>query len=318
VLVNDLAPLGVPATRLPVLEAAYQASLATVPDGPAKFGGIATGNAAAAIMIAARMNDGRFGAFRFTVGTLPGEWRPEPAGSVNDPGAWLKDVEPFVVRDLSRFAGRPPHDMTSRRYARDFNEVKDIGSLTSTTRTGDQTSAAKFWGTSNATLTWSRLLRDVATRQAGSIADNARLFAKVYTNAADALIAVWRDKAQYSFWRPLTAIHQADADGNPATEADPDWAPLISAPPYPDHPSGLSALGAAAAASLQGFYGTDAVAFGATSAAGETQSYMAFSEAADQIVEARVWSGIHFRFADEQGASIGRHVARYGDRHAFR
>jgi hypothetical protein len=320
VLVNDMAPLGVPAARLPQLAAAYQSSLDGVPDGPAKIGGIATGNAAAALMLAARANDGRFGEFRFAIGTLPGEWRPEPAGSPGDSGAWLKDVTPFVAGDLSRFAGKPPHDMASRKYARDFNEVKEIGSASSATRTADQSAAARFWGTANGTLTWSRLLRDVAATQGGSIGENARMFAKVYTNAADALITVWRDKARYSFWRPLTAIHLADADGNDATAPDPAWTSLITAPPYPDHPSGLSALGGAITRSLQDFYGTDDVTFTATTSATspETQTFTSFSQATQQIVDARVWSGVHFRFADEQGARIGRRVAHWADRHAFR
>jgi hypothetical protein len=321
VLVNDLAPLGVPAARLPLIKAAYDASLAAIPDGQAKKGGIATGNAAAAMMIAARVNDGRFGAFRFTPGTLPGEWRPELPMHASDQGAWLKDVEPFVLRDPSRFRGRPPHDLTSRRYAREFAEVEEIGSNTSATRTPAQTDAAKFWGTANATQTWSTLLRVIAANQHGSVPDNARMFARVYTNAADALIVTWVDKARYSFWRPITAIREAAADGNPDTDPPAaEWLPLINTPPYPDQPSGLAALGGAAVATLQDFYGTDHAVFGATTTASppETQSFSAFSQAIDQIVDARVWSGIHFRFADDQGARIGRRVARYGNRNAFR
>ena len=130
---------------------------------------------------------------------------------------------------------------------------------------------------------------------------------------------MWRDKARYSFWRPLTAIHEAGADGNDATEPHPTWASFIVAPPYPDHPSGLSALGGAMARSLQDLYGTDDVTFGTTTSASppETQAFTSFSQAAEQIVDARVWSGIHFRFADEQGARIGKRVARFGDRHGF-
>jgi hypothetical protein len=148
------------------------------------------------------------------------------------------------------------------------------------------------------------------------VADHARLFAKAYTPSADALITTWVDKARYSFWRPLTAIHQADLDGNPATDADPSWAPLLNAPPYPEHPSGLSALGGAMVRSLQDFSGTDRFAFGTTNA-GIQRSYTRFSQAVEEIVDARVWSGIHFRTADDQGALIGEQVAHWANRRYF-
>jgi hypothetical protein len=317
VLTQTAAPLGIPAGQQAVLAAAYAASLGAVPDGPAKDAGIAAGEAAAAAMMAARDLDGRFGAFRFPVGTLPGQWLPVLPGFVNDPGAWLKDVRPFVLPDASRFRGRRPHDLASLAYARDFAEVKAIGAVGSTLRTDDQTTAARFWGLGNATETWSTLFRAIAAQQGGSVADHARLFARLYTNAADALIVTWGDKNRYCFWRPITAIREAGADGNPATEPDTGWLPLINNPPYPEHPSGLSAVGGAAVETLQDFYGTDRAEFGATNTAGITRSYTRFSQVIDEIVDARVWSGIHFRFADEEGAKIGRRVAHWGSRHAF-
>jgi hypothetical protein len=321
VLVGSRPPV-VPPDQLPALadklKPLYDASLAAIPDGRAKAGGIATGEAAAAAMIAARTDDGRFGPFRFTVGTLPGEWRPTPPAFLNDPGAWLKDVKPFLVRDASQFEARGPYPLTSRRYAREFDEVKSLGALNSTTRTPDQTAAARFWGAANGPGTWSALLRDVAARHSGSLADDARMYAMVYLTAADALITVWTDKARYSFWRPITAIHEAATDGNPRTVADPAWAPLIADPPYPDHPSGLTALGAAAVDALQDFLGTDDFAFGTTNAAGVERNYASLSQAVDEIVDARVWSGLHFRNADEQAAVIGRRVGRWRQHHFFR
>jgi hypothetical protein len=321
VLVNADAPV-VPAAQLPaviaLIQPRYDAALARIPDGRAKAGGIATGDAAAAALLEARANDGRFGPFRFPIGTTIPQWRPEPAGSVNDPGAWLKDVRPFLVQDSSQFGGEPPAALTSRRYAREFNEVKELGAADSETRTDGQTIAARFWGTTNATATWSGILRTVAEQQRGSVAENARLFAMAYTTAADALITTWTDKARFLFWRPLTAIHLAADDGNPNTAADPAWTPLINAPPYPEHPSGLTALGGALVRALQDFYGTDKVAFGFTTAAGFERHYTRFSQAITDIIDARVWSGIHFRFADEQGALIGRRVARWADKRYFR
>ena len=144
--------------------------------------------------------------------------------------------------------------------------------------------------------------------------DRARFYALVYLTIADTAIATWRDKAEWSFWRPLTAIQQGDADGNPRTQGDTGWTSLITAPPYPDHASGLSAAGGAITATARELFGTDRVAFGGTSAppppfTAVTRSYTRLSQAADEIVDARVWSGIHFRIADVHGEKIGREVA---------
>jgi hypothetical protein len=316
VLVNG--GLGIPAARLDVIEAAYQATLLPIPDGAAKAGGIATGEAAAAALLAARAGDGRFGPFRFAESTLPGGWRLVPPATVTDPGAWLKDVTPFVLRDPDRFRGRAPHRLGSRAYAADFNEVKAVGRATGSTRTPDQTAAAEYWGLTNAAATMASIIRSVANTQGGSLADHARLLARAYTNAADALIVTWRDKARYSFWRPFTAIREAAADGNDATEADPNWTALIANPPYPEHPSGLSTFGSAVVDTMQDFYGRDRATFIGTTPGGVTRQFTSFSQVRDDIVDARVWSGVHFRFADTQGAKIGRKVAHWGNRHAFR
>jgi hypothetical protein len=314
VLIDSRPPV-VPADQQPALTASlkpiYDAAIAAIPDNAARAGGIATGNAAADAMIAARTDDGRFGPFRFTAGTLPGQWRPELPSFVSDPGAWLKDVKPFLVHDASQFAGRPPLRLTSRRYAMEFDEVKALGAANSTMRTPDQTEAARFWGASNATGTWSSLFRSIADGHPAPLADHARLFARIYLTSADALITSWADKALYSFWRPITAIRGAADDGNPLTVADPAWLPLIPTPPYPDQPSGLTAFGGAATKTLRDFYGTDDIAFSGTNVAGVPRSYASFSQAIDDIVGARVFAGIHFRFADEQGARMGKKVARW-------
>ena len=139
----------------------------------------------------------------------------------------------------------------------------------------------------------------------------------LYLTAADALISVWDDKAHWSFWRPITAIREADTDGNPRTEPDDDWLPLIATPPYPEHPSGHTGLSGSIVKTLQQFFGTDKIAWSDTNNAGLTRSFTRFSQAIDEIVDARVWSGIHFRTADEQGERIGRQVARYREQHYF-
>ena len=273
---------------------------------------MAVGKAAAWAMIAARTGDGRFGPFRFTDGTQIGEWRPTTPG-VTDGGAWLKDIDPFFVRDPDRFRSRGPNALTSRAYAREYDEVKSLGRTISATRTPDQTDAARFWGTVNAVTTWTRLVRELAVVRPMAAVDRARFYALIYLTAADGAIATWRDKAEWSFWRPLTAIQQGDADGNPRTEGDPGWTSLITAPPYPDHASGLSAAGGAITDTARELLGTDRVEFGATVTpavgAPVTRDYTRLSQAREEIVDARVWSGIHFRIADVHGAKIGRDVA---------
>jgi hypothetical protein len=305
----------VPAQQ-PVLAAQYAASLAGIPDGSAKTRGIAVGEAAAAAMIAARRDDGRFGPFRFLVGTTPGAWRPVLPGFVNDPNAWLKDVKPFLIRSSSQFRSTGPFRLTSLAYAKEFAEVKEVGSLTSTTRTADQTLAARYWA-ENAAAAWTRIIRTLSAQQGLSLVDNARFFAMIYLTVADTIISVWDDKARWSFWRPITAIREADTDGNPRTEADPAWLPLIPNPPYPDHPSGLAGFSSSIVKTLQQFFGTDRIGWSDTNGSGLTRSFTRLSQAIDEVVDARVWSGVHFRKADEDGARIGMQVAKWRNTHYF-
>jgi hypothetical protein len=236
---------------------------------------------------------------------------------VNDPNAWLKDVKPFLVRSNEQFGSKGPLELTSKQYAHELNEVKSVGSLTSTTRTADQTHAARYWA-ENPPNTWSRILRTLATQQSLNDVDSARLFAMAYMTAADSLITVWYDKAKFLFWRPITAIREADTDGNPATEKDEAWLPLIATPPYPEHSSGHGGLSGAMTSTLQQFFGTDAIAWSDTNIAGLTRSWTSFSQAIDEVVGARVWSGIHFHAADEQGARIGDRVAQYREARYFK
>jgi hypothetical protein len=323
--------------QLPTLQPLYDASLAGVPDGAAKTGGIAVGEAAARAMLTARANDGRFGTFRFVEGFDPGQWRlapPQgPTGIVaRDPAPWVGFVKPFLVPNVEMLRSDGPNPLTSADYARDFNEVKELGSLTSTKRTADQTAAAIFWQ-DNGTAIWNRVYRSLATSRELDIVDSARLFAMTNLAAADASIGCWNDKAYWSFWRPITAIREAGGDGNPATEADPNWVPLFdpstpaSGPPlvtpgFPDHPSGHTCISGAIVRALRAFFGTDKVSFTAVSnkclpAPCPPRSYRRFSSAIKEIIGARIWSGIHFRTADVQGAVLGKKVAHYMTKHYF-
>jgi len=299
------------------LDALNAASLSGVPEGAAKTGGIAVGEQAAAAMLAARTNDGRFGAFRFPVGTGPGAWRPALPAFVNDPNAWLKDVKPFLIEDPSAFRSKGPLELDSHRYAREFDEVKSLGASDSSKRTADQTHAARYWA-EHPPGTWSRIFRTLSAQQGLTLVDDARLYAMLYMTGADALIAVWDDKAYWSFWRPITAIREAGGDGNPATHARADWTPLVATPAYPDHPSAHTAISGSIVKTLQQFFGTDAIGWSDTNNAGLSRSFARFSQAIEEIIDARVWAGLHFRTADVQGRRIGRAVAGYRQGRYFR
>ena len=188
--------------------------------------------------------------------------------------------------------------------------MKDFGSLASPVRTADQTDQARFWA--EGPQPWTRAARALAIDRGLRIGETARMFAMLYTTGADALISVWDDKARWLFWRPITAIREAASDNNPDTAADTSWLPLINTPSYPEQPSGLSAVSAAMAESLEEVFGHH-VPFSITSVSSSTtRSYRSFSHAVDEVVDARVYSGIHFRKADEDGEELGERVARDG------
>ncbi|MBV1855994.1 vanadium-dependent haloperoxidase [Catellatospora tritici] len=297
-----------------VLQPKYDAALAAIPDGPAELGGIADGEQAAAAMIAARTGDGRGAPTQVVIGTAPGQWRPTPPSFLLDPAPWAAKVKPFLVPDVTALRSAGPNPLTSDDYTEDFDEVKSVGSRTSTTRTADQTDAAKWW----AAVPQEAMLRSLATGHGLSADDSARLFAKVALATADAVIACHSDKAHWTSWRPITAVREADTDGNPDTAADPNWTPLLDTPPWYEHSSGHSCNISAWTHSLHDFFGTDKVAFsGQSPVTGTTRSFSTFTQARKELVGARVWGGIHFRTADVAGANIGAKVAKYARHHWF-
>lgn len=307
----------VPAPVRDRLDALYAASVTGVPAGSSRDRGIAAGAAAARAMLAARSNDGRFGPFTFTPGMQAGQWRPTPPAFISDPFAWVGNVRPFLLRSSSQLRTRGPLALTSKAYAREFNEVKALGAATGSTRTPEQTALALLY-TENPVALWNRTFRAVADARGLDQVDEARLFAMLNLAGADGLISCWNDKAYYSFWRPHTAIQLADSDGNPRTVADPDWASLVPAPPYPEHPSGYNCVSAAILRTAKHFFETNRLSFVVHSnASNADRAYERVSDAIGEVVDARVFEGIHFRTADEQGAQIGREVARWLDDHFF-
>ena len=323
--------------QLSTLQPPYDASLAGVPDGAAKTGGIAVGEAAARAMLTARMNDGRGVPFTPVDGTEAGEWRlapPQgPMGIVaRDPAPWVGNVRPFLVPNVEMLRTDGPNALASAAYAEEFSEIKELGSLTSTRRTADQTTAAIFWQDSGPVI-WNRVYRALAVSEELDVVESARLFAMTNLAAADGSIGCWNDKYYWNFWRPITAIREAASDGNPATVADPNWVPLfdptvsVSGPPlvtpgFPDHPAGHTCISGATVHALKAFFGTDKMEFTAVSnkcspAPCPPRSFDRFSEALKEIIDARVWGGIHFRTADVQGVVLAQKVVHYMEKHHF-
>jgi hypothetical protein len=304
------------------------ATLLNIPDGSGEDAGVTAGKAAAAAMLAARADDGYRAPFVFVFGDQPGEWEPIPGGGV-DPDPWVGGLDPFLLDSASQFRSAGPDKLTSNLYAKDFNEVKEIGSLTSTTRTADQTMAAIFWQFPPTAL-WNGVFRDLSSSQGLDVVDGSRLFAEVNLAAADGATACWDEKYYYNFWRPTMAIREADDDGNPKTVEDPTWEPLfhpdtvttasLVTPPFPDHPSGHGCVSGAVLYSAKTFFGTNEMEFEVRSGRfpGQPRHFSSFKEALDEVVDARVWGGIHFRNADEDGAVIGKKVAHWMNQNYFR
>ena len=251
----------------------------------------------------------------------PGIWTPvsaAPAAQALLPG-W-GSVTPWVLRTASQFRPEEPPALQSERYARDFNEVRELGSLSSTTRTDEQTQIALFWRASPTAL-WNPVLRQAIRERGLALDETARVMALFYLASADASVACWEAKYYYNFWRPQAAIVAGDADGNDATIAEPGWMPRVPTAPHPEYPSGHTSNSGAMAAVLQAFFG-DAPGFviQATSSQnpGFIRHWTTFSEGVGEVIDARVYSGIHFRTADEVGARLGRQVAQFTLTHALR
>jgi hypothetical protein len=314
-----------PATTQGWLNDRYTESLAAIDAGPATdsqiAAGIGAGGAAARLMLAERANDGRFGPFRFTPGTEPGEW--VPTGGVNDPFAWVARVEPFVLKSTSQFRTKGPKHLESRSYAREYNEVKDLGgngTTTPTLRTPEQTALAAFY-TVNPVELFNRTFRVIAEARGLTLVEEARLFAMLNIAGADSLINCWDDKAFYNFWRPITAIRLGDTDENPRTVADSGWTSFSPAPPYPDHPSGYNCVAGGFLYTAKEFFDRNKFAFSVVRVAPNVpnviRDYTRFTDVAEDTINARLYQGIHFRSAEEQGAKIGKNVANWLDEHFF-
>jgi hypothetical protein len=326
----DQAPLtaaltaSVKATIKDRLDAEYASSLAEIPDGQAKAQGIKVGAAAAAAMLANRAGDGRFGAPGFPVGSAPGEWRPVAPNFLNDPNGWVRNVRPFTLPSSDYFHTSGPSELTSAQYTAEFNEVKALGRATGSTRTAAQTSLAYFTAAHPVPMLYAAM-RQVAAAKGLTITEQARFHAMTSMTTADSAINCFAEKARWGFWRPTSAIQLADTDGNPDTIADPTWTSLqVPVPPYPDEPSGANCFFSGLMNGAKAFFGSDSAEFdivsvglGPGTGTGSTRHYSHFTDVIPDIIEARIYLGIHFRRADVNGAALGRSVAGYVDAHFF-
>jgi hypothetical protein len=320
------------ATLLASLASQYQTATDAIPDSPFKRMGVAAGTAAAEAMIDARQGDGRFGPSQFVPNASPGFWDPvAPNGmTVFDPTPWVGGVEPFLMQSSSQFRSAGPLALTSAAYAAEFNEVKALGGDgvpggTPSARTPVQTYIAKWWQ-SNPVASWNDVARQLIARNDLDALESARLLAMQNLAAADAAINDWNDKYHFSFWRPFQAIRRAAEDGNDDTSPDGPgttaWTPLLSAP-YPDHVSGHLGLDGSHTGVLRMFFGdSPAGGYQITSVfvnpgGDATRTFTSFSQALNELIEARIWAGLHFRTADVQGRQLGADIANFAAANYF-
>jgi hypothetical protein len=310
------------------VEAAYQAFLKT--NGLIGNAGIAVGQQAAACLLKLRAGDGSFPAVEpiFAGGTKPGEWRPNP-GTTSMAQPWFATVTPFAAKSTDQFGvNSPPKNLKSGAYARDYNEVKTLGGKTSTaltivTRTGAQTELANFFSEGFLTLI-QRVVRDILNRYARDLSESARALALGNVAASDALIGAWGGKIEFNFWRPIHAIREGNLDSNAQTDADPAWEPFIATgtPNYPDHPSGANNLTSSLMRTMQLFFHSDRLPFTAetraAAAAQKFRTYESFTDFRHDVVDVRIYQGIHFRTADEVAFLTGQQSADWAFSHILR
>ena len=242
----------------------------------------------------------------------PGEWRITP-GVTAGANIYMGLSKPFTLLSARQFRPEPPPPMNSEHYRRDYDEVRLLGRATNSTRTVEQTDLARFWGPIPAQLFEG--VRNAAVANVSNVGDSARLFALASYAAADSQFTVSETKYFYRFWRPYTAIRFADTDGNPNTAVDATWLPFVQTPPYPDHSSGANCLTASITTVLQLFFGRDDVTFTVSSPVvgllTNPRVYTKLSDVQKDMVEVRIYQGIHFRFADEDGREQGTRVGHW-------
>ncbi len=316
--------------QMAAIDACYTTSMTGVMLTPADLAASDTvGNTAALNVLLSREGDGSFPTgpiAPFTGGMAPGQWRPN-TGTVSMVAPWLGDVRPFAIESVQRCQPDDLPALTSFDYAEAYNEVKKVGSINSTKRTTEQGHIGRTYS-GNFSGQFNRLMREFAADNIGgtdlaSLGDRARLFALANTAAADSIICAWNSKEAFNFWRPNQAIRNGGADGNILTDEDTTWTSYMPTPNYPDYTSGANNFGGSMTRALELYFGSDkpfdtpfriyalggAVPLLPTDAL--YREYSKFSDIAKEIIVARIYLGIHFRFADTEARSQGRRVANH-------
>jgi len=308
------------------LAADRASSLASIPDGQAKIDGIATGDAAADALIALRANDGSSPAqFKTPAPPLPGEWQaavscPTVNGVASGIAFQWRNITPFGIRSAKEFLLGPPPALGSNEYARTYNEVMTVGSVDSTERPPDRSDVATYYAATSPTQAFNQAARQVAQEQRRSLSENARALALINMAISDSLVAAFFNKYLYNFWRPETAIRAADTDGNRKTDPDPNWQPFIVTPCFPSYPSNHGSAANAAAAVMRRLYGEagHSITLSNPAVPAIVLQYTSFRQITNDISDARVYGGIHFRTDQDAGALLGLAIGKEVYKHNLR
>ncbi len=286
-----------------------------------KANGIVVGQQAASAILIKRAEDGRDATVIYTPGSGPGVWMTTPPAFLAAQAPETPFVQPFALHSASQFRPEPPFSLASEDWARDYNEIKALGPAVGSIRTPEQTDIARFWS-DNPPLQWNRAWRALSVAKGLGLADNARYFAMLATASADALIACWDAKYFYNFWRPVTAIRAGDTDGNPETAPDPAWIGLVITPNHPEYPAAHGCFSGASTETLNYLFGTDEVGFSMDSTVAgvvnPVRTYDHLSDALAEVLDARIYGGMHYRNSTRIGANMGKQVSRFTTRHFFR
>ena len=304
----------------PYLTGVYTLYIGALP-ATGKATGIAVGTEVGTALTILRTGDGRNASVPYVFRSGPGEYQATPGGPATPITPWLAEMRPFAIESNSQFRADGPPNLTSAQWVEDFDETKSYGALTGSLRTPAQTDNGRFYA-ENAGQQINRNVRLIATDQNLSLVDSARFFAQVYVTIADAQMTTWNSKYFYNFWRPVTAIRNADIDDNPGTEQDLTWLPLVVTPGHPEYPAAHSTVTGALAFAVQEFFGTKKVNVRLTSTAvvpGTTTTLLFTNTDAivKHVIAGRIYGGMHYRTSGVHGSVIARKVAHYVAKHDF-
>ena len=298
-------------TQTPAFDVALEGVLAAIPDGPAKADGLAVGQAAAEQVLALRKDDRANATVPYTPKSEPGGYQLTLPAFAPPVSPHWGSVTPFLLKSADQVALAGPRALQSATFATEQTEVQTLAAKHSTTRIRDQLDAARLW-TAATPVTDNDIARQLSTQKGLSVVENARLFALLNMAGADAYIACWQAKYHYNFWRPVTAIRHPASAGSSGTAPDPAWEPVLPTPAHPEYPSGRSSYTSATMRVLQEFFG-DKVSVTLTNPAVKvTRTYQSLAQIVQEVENARVWGGMHYRTAVTHGSELGRTVAEYG------